>query len=99
MNRAYLTFLVVSFTSMFSSVLKANYWENDHVIPASKTYTNPVTDFSCPDPTVLVDGDNAFLSCTRGSFPIYDSPNFVEWDYVGRTNISYHQGGEYGLGV
>ena len=44
-------------------------------------YANPVLPFDCPDPGVLVDGEQYLLTCTSGNapdaYPIFTSPDLV----------------------
>lgn len=53
--------------------------------PEVSTYTNPVLDFSMPDPTILKDKDGYFyLYATEDirNLPIYKSKDLVHWDFV-----------------
>jgi beta-xylosidase len=47
-------------------------------------YANPVVDYDCPDPAVLLDGDTFYLTCTPGpNYRILSSKDLVSWTNVG----------------
>jgi arabinan endo-1,5-alpha-L-arabinosidase len=57
-------------------------------------YNNPVIPVDCPDPGVLAEANGYVLSCTSGddanAFPIYTSPDLVNWTAAGYIFPSGH---------
>lgn len=79
---------IIALSLLQISISAGTYWDNQYEIKVKQMYKNPVTEFGCADPAVYVDGDTAYLSCTRGNFSIYESSDFTSWDYIGRTIIN-----------
>lgn len=86
---------------IFSSCTNVNTNKNNEWESHKKTYTNPVVDYSLPDPTVIKANDGYFyLYATEDirNIPIHRSTDLIDWEEVGtaftnETRPTFEPGG------
>ena len=78
-------FLLLSLLTFFNCSDKKNETEIDNP-PIKETYSNPILNFSMPDPTIMkADNGYFYLYATEDvrNVPIYKSKNLIDWVNVG----------------
>lgn len=95
MNKRFILLLSIFYIQHYclNAQSSQNYSRKNSNIPSKiiyndvkKQYTNPVVNYSLPDPTIIKGADNYFYLYTTESIrnvPILRSKNLVDWDNIG----------------